>query len=162
MHVVAAFPGCGKSTMTKQNPQIGDSDSSQFPKENGAFPKNYLDHIEAREEKGLPTFVSSHDVVRQGLVARFIPFFLVYPALECKDEYIQRYIDRAGTGGLNSDNELPFAKLMSENWEKWIQECMDQRGCMHIVLKPGQFLADVIQLNHGVFITKDSPSWSEK
>lgn len=152
MLVVSAFPGCGKSTMTKQFPQISDSDSSQFDK--SQFPQNYLDHIQDRVRRGLCTFVSSHDTVRKAMVENYVPFTLVYPRMDCKDEYIKRYIDRAGTGGLNKNNEEWFADLMAKNWEDWIAQCQQQGSCIHRELKPGQFLVDVVEFRDGRFWLK--------
>lgn len=152
MYVVAAFPGCGKSTMQKEFPQISDSDSSLFDK--SQFPQNYLQHIQDRLRRGLCTFVSSHDVVRKALVENYVPFVLVYPAMECKDEYIRRYIERAGTGGLMNADETPFANLMAKNWEDWITQCQQQGGCLKRELKPGQYLVDVIEFRDGRFWLK--------
>ena len=155
MQVVAAFPGCGKSTLFEKlrGMRVSDSDSSQFDK--SKFPSNYLDHIAERCQRYGSTFVSSHDVVRQGLVDRKIPFFLIYPDKKlCKEEYIRRYIDRAGTGGLMNEDESPFARLMEKNWDQWLEQCEQQKGCIHIVLKPGQFLADVIEYGSGEFYLK--------
>lgn len=149
MYVVSAFPGCGKSTLSKQYPQISDSDSSQFDK--SQFPQNYLTHIQNRLSRGLCTFVSSHEIVRQALVDHYIPFVLVYPRIDCKEEYIQRYIDRAGKGGLMNADELPFAKLMQQHWDEWIPQCQMQSGCIKRELKPGEFLADVIGFEDGRF-----------
>lgn len=104
----------------------------------------------------LCTFVSSHDVVRQAMVDAGLSFVLVYPALECKDEYIRRYIERAGTGGLMNEDETPFANLMAKNWDNWVGQCMAQRGCLRIQLAPGQFLADVIGFDgHEFYIKTD-------
>jgi hypothetical protein len=152
MYVVAAFPGCGKSTFTKASPSISDSDSSQFDK--SAFPQNYLEHIQDRVSRRLCTFVSSHDVVRKAMVAAGIPFVLVYPDIKAKDEYIKRYIDRAGTGGLMNADETPFANLMAKNWDDWVGQCMEQKDCMRIQLAPGQFLASVIGFDGREFFIK--------
>lgn len=152
MYVVSAFPGCGKSTLAKNEPRISDSDSSQFDK--SQFPENYIEHIKKRLAERLCTFVSSHDTVRKAMFDAGIDYVLVYPAMECKDEYIKRYIDRAGTGGLMNADETPFANLMAKNWEDWITQCQKQDGCLHIELQPGQFLADVIGFDGKEFFVK--------
>lgn len=158
MQVVAAFPGCGKSTLFEQLKnelanRIADSDSSQFDK--SKFPQNYLEHISERNQRYLCTFVSTHGPVRQGLVDNKIPYFLIYPdRLLCREEYVKRYIDRAGTGGLMNEDESPFARLMEKHWEEWLLECENQKGCIHVVLAPGQFLADVIEFGSGEFYLK--------
>ena len=82
------------------------------------------------------TLVSSHDIVRQALVRNKIDYVLVYPAMECKEEFLLRYRKRG--------SELKFIDLLDRNWENWINECKAQEGCVHIELKPGQYLSDVI------------------
>lgn len=149
MLVVSAFPGCGKSTLHRKHPEISDSDSSQFDK--SQFPQNYMAHIQDRVKRGLCTFVSSHDVVRKALVEAYVPYILVYPQLDCKDEYIRRYIERAGTGGLMNEDETPFADLVAKNWDDWIIQCQQQSHCFHRVLKPGEFLENAIQFEDGQF-----------
>lgn len=145
MYVVSAFPGCGKSTLSKQYPQISDSDSSLFDKSD--FPRNYIQHIGNRVAQRKCTFVSSHDVVRKALEDCGLSYVLVYPDIQCKDEYIKRYIERAGTGGAMNADENPFANLMAKNWDNWVTQCAEQRGCLRIQLAPGQFLADVIDFD---------------
>lgn len=120
-----------------------DSDPSQFSwsdKEKGIrnpnWPQNYIEHINDQRGRADVVLLSSHDVVRNALVESGIPFTLMYPSLRMKDEYIQRYKSRG------SDEQ--FIKLLEENYENWILELMTQEGCNHIVLQPGQHLADVI------------------
>jgi hypothetical protein len=143
--VVSGFPGVGKSWL-HQNLDglvVADSDSSQFSWQNEAerirhpkWPSNYIEHI--RDTKGNVdvVFVSTHKEVRDGLVQAGIPFALVYPALQMKDEYIARYVNRG--------NAPAFVELLRKNYEAWIAELAAQQGCEHIVLKPGQHLADVL------------------
>jgi broad-specificity NMP kinase len=137
MKIIAGFPGVGKSSVFKKyKDRVSDSDSSKFPK--GDFPQNYIKHIKEESTRKDIVLVSSHDVVRKALLEANIPFTLVYPALECKAEYLKRYKDRG--------SPKAFLELLDKNWDKWIQECEDQKGCKKIVLKPGEFLADVVTL----------------
>lgn len=146
VQVVSGFPGVGKSTLTKEHPEIGDSDSSQFDKE--YFPGNYMAHVRNRIVADKLTLVSSHDIVRQALAKSHIDYILVYPALECKDEYLKRYNKRG--------SELKFIDLLDRNWADWIADCQAQEGCIHVVLQPGQYLADVIDIADGEFTVKGS------
>lgn len=135
--IIAGFPGIGKSTLFKKyKGRVSDSDSSQFNKAD--FPENYIKHIRAESTNKDCVLVSSHDVVRKAMIAASIPFTLVYPVLECKDEYLKRYEDRG--------SPKAFIDLLSNNWDKWIIECHNQQNCEKIVLKPGQYLADVIDI----------------
>jgi len=134
--VVSAFPGCGKSHLfrNKGDKKILDSDSSTFDK--SQFPENYIKHIKSNIGDVDIILVSSHKEVRDALVDKGIKFTLVYPNMDIKDEYIQRYIDRGNDG--------KFVELLKQNWENWVEELNQQSGCEKIKLDSGQYLSDVI------------------
>lgn len=136
--LISAFPGCGKSHLFRNagDKVILDSDSSTFDK--SEFPKNYITHIKENMGKADVILISSHDVVRDALLVNGLKFTLVYPDISIKDEYIQRYIDRG--------NNDAFVKLLEENWESWIGDMENQKGCNHIKLKSGEYLSDVIKI----------------
>lgn len=134
--VIAAFPGCGKSTMSATDFEIDDCDSSLFDKV--AFPGNYIAYIKQRVEVGA-IFVSSHGIVRDALVESGIDFWLVYPERECKAEYLQRYRERG--------SPEKFIELLDVNWDTWISECETYPVNYRIAIKPGHFLSDVITYN---------------
>lgn len=143
--VISGFPGVGKSTLfgREENLVVLDSDSSKFSWANEAerirhpqWPENYIQHIRENQGRADIILVSSHDVVRDALVAAGIDFELVYPGPEMKEEYIKRYVDRG--------NSPEFVKLLEANYEAWIAGLMKQSGCVHRPLGPGQYLADVI------------------
>lgn len=131
--VVAAFPGCGKTTMSANCPEITDLDSSLFDK--SEFPGNYIASIKEHEETGA-VFVSSHSIVRNALVENGINFWLVYPARECKAEYMQRYRERGSPEA--------FIQLVDSNWDTWISECEVQPAACRIEIPVGYFVEDVI------------------
>lgn len=134
---ISGFPGVGKTEFTYGDyaPEYfaKDSDSSGFSK--AGFPSNYLDHLEGLRGKYVYVFISTHKLVRDGLVKRKIPFVLVYPDMSLKEEYLDRYKKRGS-------NEA-FVTLLSQNWEAWITELSNQTDCTHIVLKSGQYLSNV-------------------
>ena len=141
--LVAAFPGTGKSyycyngnwSQYVPNGFCTDSDSSTFDKAN--FPENYIEHIKQKITEGYArVFISSHKDVRDVLVLNNLPFVLIYPSKELKQEYIERYKQRG--------NNEKFIQLVSDNWETWIDDCKAQVGCFHIELKSGQFVANVV------------------
>lgn len=80
--------------------------------------------------------ISSHDVVRDALVKEGLEFTLVYPNIDLKDEFIERYKQRGSNEG--------FIKLVSDNWTDWIAQLQNQNGCKKIELSTGQYLSDVI------------------
>lgn len=134
--VISGFPGVGKSTLFNNGLNCTDSDSSKFDKED--FPRNYVAHIKAliAHNEHDYIFVSSHDTVRAALLREGITYTLVYPSLTLKDEYIKRYEQRGSPAS--------FIKLMSDNWTSFIVSCAEQTGCSRVVLRSGQYLADVI------------------
>ncbi len=140
--VISGFPGVGKSFFQQNTAQATlDSDSSKFSwlsrgVRNPDFPKNYVEHIKNNIEKVDIILVSSHAPVRAALVDNNIPFTLVYPSVQLKNEYIQRYIDR--------DSGSPLIDLLTESWDIFMTEMYKQKDCEHIVLQSGQYLSDVI------------------
>lgn len=139
--LVVAFPGTGKSHYCNVNIDympLGfatDSDSSMFDKK--AFPENYIEHIKLKISEGFGrVFISSHKNVRDALLKNNLPFVLIYPAKDLKDEYLKRYKQRG--------SNKKFIKLIFDNWEKWIDECRLQTGCFHIELKSNQFISNVV------------------
>lgn len=140
--LVAAFPGTGKSHYVNYGEGSGympqgfatDSDSSKFDK--ASFPKNYIEHIKQKISEGYArVFISSHKDVRNALVENNLPFVLIYPAKELKEEYLERYRQRG--------NNEKFIQLVLDNWDNWLDECKSQTGCFHIELKSGQFVSNV-------------------
>lgn len=135
--LISAFPGVGKTYLKDnfKNLEIIDSDSSTFDKEN--FPQNYIQHIKNNMGKVDVILISSHEAVRNALVEEGLPFILVYPDSELKNEYKQRYKER----GSSED----FIKILDENWDTWMNQMKNQKGCAHIVLYSGQYLSNLFK-----------------
>lgn len=145
--IVSGFTGIGKTNFFNNYTKLSllDLDSVNFSRseENSTlrhtdWPQNYIDHIKKSRENVDIIFISTHKEIRDWLVEANIEFVLIYPSLEMKDEYIRRYIER----GSNDD----FVKRLEENYEGWINELMGQESCSHIVLQPGQYLSDVVEI----------------
>ena len=136
--VISGFPGVGKSYYVNHGegsdymPQgfALDSDSSRFDKEN--FPQNYIKHIKENIGKVKIIFVSSHKEVRKALVAEKIDFTLCYPNKGLKAQYLKRYVDRG--------SPIQFIELVLNNWENWLDDCFEQKGCRHVVMNDGEYL----------------------
>ena len=133
--IVSGFPGIGKSNLAQNSSlRVQDSDSSKFPKDK--FPANYIKHIQTTYKDYDITLVSSHQLVREALVAAGLDFWLVYPQADLKNEYLRRYARRL--------SPPEFIKMMDENWDSFIQSCQAQQGAKHLQLKSGQYLDNVI------------------
>jgi len=141
--VLSAFPGCGKSTIFNNQEEMGikvlDSDSSTFDKAD--FPNNYITHIKEQLINNTcdVIMVSSHKDVRDALIKENINFLLFYPALECKDEYLNRYVERGSPES--------FVNLLTNNYENWINEIdtIDNPLCTKICMQPGEYLMDYFE-----------------
>lgn len=139
--IISAFPGTGKTyychngNWSQYAPEkwSTDSDSSKFSKDE--FPQNYIKHIKSKVGEYRYIFVSSHKEVRDALVKEGLPFDLVYPSLDLKHEYLQRYKARG--------NNESFINLLEANWGKWLKELPSQKGCNHVVLKSNQFISNI-------------------
>ena len=131
--VIVAFPGCGKSyTVQHEADQFNgilDSDSSEFSwlkdsngknttERNPDFPNNYINYIKSQLGKVEVIFVSSHKEVRKALEKEGIDYFLVYPNIFQKKEYIKRYQNRG--------SDKKFIDLIANNWELWLNECDEE------------------------------------
>lgn len=143
--IVSGFPGIGKSTIFKNFPHIKcvDSDSSQFSWSSPGirhsdFPNNYIDHIKSLIGKVDFIFVSTHQVVRKALQDNNLLYWLVYPNVELKEQYIKNYIGRG--------NDDKFVSMMKNNFEKFIKECQDDPTLFKIELTfDNPHLIDVIK-----------------
>ena len=134
--VICGFPGVGKTTLFKGGLNCTDTDHSVFDVE--LFPKNFIDYIKALIANAEHDFifVSTHASVRRALREAEIPFKLVYPRIDCKEEYLQRYRNRGSSA--------EFIKLMNKEWANLIVDCAEQTNCDRMILKPGEYLLDVL------------------
>lgn len=101
--------------------------------------QNYIEHIKHLIKDDTLDYisVSSNDSVRAALVQEGIPFTLVYPSITLKEEYIQRYKDRGYPD--------TFIQSTDRLWTTFIIGCLEQAHCSKIVLKEGQYLANVLE-----------------
>lgn len=150
--IISAFPGVGKTHYYLQH--LGsslDSDSSMFSWRedtdgntirNPDFPRNYIEHIKSNIGKFEYIFVSSHKEVRDALLENCLFFYLIYPGMNRREEFLKRYVDRG--------SPEPFVKLIDKNWGKWITECLFcNLGCKNIVMRSSSYsLTDEIARIH--------------
>lgn len=140
--VISGFPGIGKSYIFNnkedinilKNTKILDSDSSKFDK--SKFPENYIQHIKSNLNNVNIILVSSHKEVRDALKKANIKFIVVYPDINSKEEYIQRYKDR------NSPDA--FINLLNNNWDNWINEIEQDDELIKMPLYKGFYLKDIL------------------
>jgi hypothetical protein len=155
--IIAGFPAVGKSLASNMKDiEIVDLDSSNFPRqltvpEQYQFPNNYITAIKELIGKVDLILISSHQVVRFALKKANLPYTIVYPSIELKNEYIKRFKDRG--------NDYRFINYISENWSEFIMEIENEEFPTKIRLKSEVYLSDVLleyyeSLKH-VVITQD-------
>lgn len=129
IRVILGFPGIGKTYAFEHQDELGvrvvDSDSSKFSwlpgrvgvERNPDFPANYIRHIEEMLDD--PTirfiFVSSHEAVREALVAKGILCVLVHPVEGYLSKELMLDILRKRSGD-------KFADMVDSNWDIWQSE----------------------------------------
>lgn len=144
--VIAAFPATGKTHVACRDHRFVDSDSSSFSwsepgVRNPDWPENYIAHIENLIADGRTTVLcSTHQEVRDALVAAGLPFTLVYPPVSARDSYVARMRLRGSTARL--------VDFIGDRWDDLIESCQSQQGCEHIVLSGDRHLSDVLRRRH--------------
>lgn len=150
--IVSAFAGVGKTTLAqKYGKDVIDLESGDFRwlnndgteqskgsqrVQNPRFPINYLEAIKAANQKYKVVLISQHEVIRKCLDAVKLDYILAYPDMSMKEEFIERYRKRG-----NNEN---FIRLISTEWEKWIQALDSVQTHSKIVLQKGQYLSDYV------------------
>lgn len=155
--IIAAYAGCGKTTFTEicgeaidlhclpykyyldDNNNRGEAGKADpYNEMRPEWPFNYVEAIENVMNKNKYKFIliPSDFRVLSLLNKKQIPYTLVYPHRDCREEYRQRYIARG-----NTEN---FLEIFIGNWDWFIDNLKAYSHCKHIVLESNQFLADVI------------------
>jgi len=153
--IIAAYAGCGKSTFAQMHKSAldfhclpykyylyGDSDRSEACKANPDndmrhdWPDNYVAALKDIVNNYEYVLIPSDFWVLELLQEERIEYTLVYPCKEAREEYRCRYLDRGNTEY--------FLSIFYENWGWFIDRLEADDYGKHIVLRPHQFLADVL------------------
>ncbi len=145
--VICGFPGVGKTSVANNRINILDAESSAFSwiidpehlekgrKRDPNFPLNYIKYIQDNMERYDVILVSSHQNVRDALKAEGIPYIIVAPWAELKNEYMIRYLRRG--------SEIEFIDLMQNAWGDFLRG-IEVDGAPVIYLDSGKYLSDVL------------------
>lgn len=158
VHIISGFPGTGKSKAAEMLPGIViDLESSDFhwmdhkaevKVQHPEWPSNYIAAIRALafETDGLKNYrdllyvvISAHKEILDRLDDLGIDYAVAFPALEAKEEYLQRYVNRGNTP--------EFIEKLSANYEKFISD-LRSHGKPEIVLGAGEYLFDKLNDCH--------------
>lgn len=148
--IIGALAGSGKSSFYKKATLKGhtvlDLDSvlySHFVDNQGKkisnpfFIENYENAIKRSVDLYDYILIGTHKEVRDMLRINGIEYTLVLPQLDMMNEYLLRYVHRG--------DRTSFITGIIDNWDDYIMQMMSESFPNKIVLKPGQFLADVIK-----------------
>lgn len=175
-HIIAAFAGVGKTTFCSLYPNALDFVVMPFKYENYSQIANCCAEGEAikahtslelrrdwrtfyyqalintyRHYPGEIIVIPTDRSILCRLEQDAIPYTVVYPARNLKEEYRQRYLDRG--------NNESFLDVFIGGWDVWMDLIRDNNG-PHIELQSGEFLSDVIQLpNSGSGIIEDKENY---
>lgn len=106
---------------------IYDENGNKTDKRNPDFPNNYIQHIKEHMETEDVIFVSSHKVVRDALEKENIPYYLIYPSKDMKDEWMYRFKNRG--------NDEAFIKFQDEHWDEFIDNMENETFPTKVVLE---------------------------
>ena len=133
--VYAVFPGVGKTHFAETaGPRVSDIDSRHFAKDQ--FPENYIAHIKTKLNSADIVLVTCHKVVLEALMKEGIPFKLVYPNRDLRQEYLERFKARG--------DKKQFIESLEAKWNTLLDELERVRSAPHIVVKSGEYLRDVL------------------
>jgi hypothetical protein len=144
--IISAFPGTGKSHFAREysDEMVLDLASTTFRwlttedggrEKNPDFPANYLECIKQNLGVASLVLVSTHQEITNTLVDEGLPFTLVYPERELKDEYLDRFKQRG--------SPETFVTSLANRWDSFIDHLELQPGCERIRLTSGQYLSDI-------------------
>lgn len=105
--IICGFAGIGKSTLCTKEPKWIDLESTPFEKDWDRYTK-VADHM---NRQGYNVMLSCHADLRKTLHEKNIPYILVLPDRDLKEEYIERYKRRG--------NVESFIKSLDENWDDY-------------------------------------------
>lgn len=147
--IISAFPGVEKTHFFKENQSIClDSDSSEFSwtidvaekkkVRNPDFPENYIKHIKENIGKYEYIFVSSHKEVREALKDNCLFFYLIFPSIYLKEEYLERYKLK--------ESPKQFIDFIESKWIEFISELYQEtEGCKAISIdNTGYHLTEIL------------------
>lgn len=157
--VVYAFPACGKTylgmkfvgtkkfidlesgnwhyILTDKQKKLNPEQRKGIKKRiNPAWPQNYLDAIIHALNEFEFVFVSHTGAML--CAENNIKYWIVFPDYDCKQEYVQRMVERG--------NKKHFVENISTNYDNYISQHFNDGACVKkIVLKKGEFLEDVFK-----------------
>ena len=133
--IISAFCGTGKTYLCENsNKKIIEFECWKYDK--GAFPNNCVADVKSKIGEVDIIFISTNPLVLNALTKIGIKIILIYPELNLKNEYMNRYRNR--------DSLNDFMLMLSKYWDNWLIEIRENKDCQHIRLKTGEYVANVL------------------
>ena len=100
---------------------------------------DYFEAIKEYEKKHSDTyiFIPTESIVLKWLYEEGIPYIMIYPEDDLREEYKNRYVNRG-------DSER-FIEIFVDGWDSWMKLLRQCPGDNRIILKSGEFVADKIK-----------------
>jgi hypothetical protein len=155
--IVAAFSGVGKTSFAKLHPDIAvdfvcmpykyyldpearydeSSKADPYLEMRPEWPFNYVGEILKCPSNKIILIPSDRRVLHL-LEKADTPYYLCYPAKKAKKRYRKRFIKRG--------NSHEFLRIFIGEWESFMEGLREDTYGRHIVLKPKQYLSDVLDI----------------
>lgn len=126
--IICAFAGIGKTTAANRMRGVVDLESTPFEKDW----ETYIRVAEHMSDNGYVVLLSCHMPLRKIMTERLIPYQVVMPFLDQKEEYIKRYKNRGDTDD--------FIELLSVNWEYPFNQTLDEEDVVRLRTNISDFL----------------------
>lgn len=142
--IICGFAGIGKTNLcNKGYTKFIDMDSSNFAKDQY---EDYVDKAYKLSSAGFTVFISTHQEVRDILRREEIPFIVVIPDRDDKQEYLNRYKNRG--------NSQSYIDLFDKNWDKFIDGLKKENFVY--TLPTNGYLEDLFITNKPTFRFEDN------
>lgn len=147
---VIAFTATGKTSLARNYKNVIDMESTKYKylgecsenfkstnrDINNDWPNNYFKALNSVRDK-YDYILVADEIVNEFLVKNNYEYWIVYPDISLKEEYLNRCKNRG-----NNDE---FIYWYSRLWDEWINISKnDLHASKHIELKSNQYLEDVL------------------
>lgn len=134
-NIFIGYQGVGKSTVSKHNDKFIDLESGNFWVNGKRDPLWYIPYGNIAEHlcmQGYNVFVSSHQGIREQLRNSNFKVYIIYPALELKNQWIERLEKRFIE--TQKDKDYRAWKNAEEMYDQNISDLMNENTFEHIVI----------------------------
>lgn len=128
--IYTCYAGVGKTTLAEKNEKVIDLDSTLFRLGfRGDFLKDwyiiYTQVAENLSKQGFDVFIGTHEIVRDELKRKEIPFIPIFPALELKEVWIEKLKQRYENTHFSKDKRAYLYAL--NEYDKSISALMKEK-----------------------------------